>query len=249
MELRIIIIDDEADAVDAIRNILEINDNYRVIGHTTDPVNGLALILQHKPDVVFLDIEMPGINGFQLLESISNIDFDVIFATAYERYAIQAIKANALDYILKPVSISDVLNALEKVKTKRSKEINFESNYKNLLADLNLPQKTRIQIPTTKGLEFIELDDVVYLEADGAYTTAYLKNTEKVIISKSIKFIEPLLNKNYFFRVHRSYTVNTNYLRRLDRENKTLILKDQTEIPFSRRRYDDLMDFLDKMEK
>lgn len=250
MELSVIIIDDEADAIEAIENIIDINNkDYKIIGKTTDPVKGLGLILQLKPDVVFLDIEMPGMNGFQLLESIPAIGFEVIFVTAYEHYAIRAIKANALDYVLKPVSIPEILNALEKVKQKKKDSENHSENYKKLLSEINIRNKTRIKIPTVKGVEFIDTSDLVYLEADGSYTTAYFKNSDKLIISKPIKQIEPLLNLNTFFRIHRSYIINTSHIRRLERDSFTIIMNNNTVIPLSRRRYNDFMNFLDQVER
>lgn len=250
MKLRIIIIDDEVDAIEAIESIIGINNqDYEIIAKTTDPVKGLGLILQHKPDLVFLDIEMPGMNGFQLLESIPVIDFEVIFATAYEHYAIRAIKANALDYILKPVSIPEVLNAIDKVQKKKQNTIGNSENYNNLLTEIISRKNSQIKIPTLKGFEFIETDELIYLEADGSYTTAYFKNTDKLVISKPIKQIEPLLKSDSFFRVHRSYIVNTVYIRRFDRKKYSLIMINDSVVPISRRRYNDFMDFLEKMEE
>lgn len=208
MELKVIIIDDEEDAIIALKSIIEINDGYKIIGQSTDPLKGLELILQKKPDVVFLDIEMPRMNGFQLLKSISNIDFDIIFSTAYKQYAIDAIKANALDYILKPVSILEVLNALEKVKNRKKDSHEQSQKYKKLLSDVTSSKSDRIKIPTSTGFEFIDTNDVIFLEADGSYTVAHFINKEKLLISKTIKQIEPLFDQNKFFRTHRSYLVN-----------------------------------------
>jgi len=245
MKLGIIIIDDEADAIEALEGIIEMNTKeYRILAKTNNSMEGLGLILKHKPDLVFLDIEMPGMNGFELLESIQEINFEIIFATAYEHYAIKAIKSNAIDYILKPFSVHEVLNALAKVKNKIKALETNTNKYKNLLIDLNAPSKNRITIPTIRGFEIIELDDLIYLEADGSYTTAYFSLSEKLVISKAIKSIEPLLDKKTFFRTHRSYIVNNMYIKRFDRENNKIILKNKEQIPLSRRRYDDFMIFI-----
>lgn len=249
MELKVIIIDDEEDAIIALKSIIEISDDYKIIGESTDPVKGLELILQKKPDVVFLDIEMPRMNGFQLLKSISNVDFDIIFSTAYKHYAIQAIKANALDYILKPVSIPEVLNALEKVKNRKKDSSEINAKYKKLLSDVITGNSNRIKIPTLGGFEIIDTDNITYLEADGSYTTAFLKNSSKIVISKLIIQIEPLLDKNKFFRTHRSFLVNMECVRRFDREKNIITLENQVEVPLSRRRYNDFIDFLDQMDK
>ena len=249
MELKVIIIDDEEDAIIALKSIIEISDDYKIIGQSTDPFKGLELILQKKPDVVFLDIEMPRMNGFQLLESISNIDFAIIFSTAYEQYAIKAIKSNAVDYILKPVSVTEVLNALEKVKNRKKTSQEQSGKTKKLLSEVNSSNSNRIKIPTVKGFEFIEIDQLVYFEADGSYTTAFFKDSSKIVISKTIKQIESLFDQNKFFRIHRSYLINMDFIRRFDREKNTITLDNQIEVPLSRRRYNDFIDFLDQMDK
>jgi len=248
MKLKIIIIDDEADAIDVLESIIEINkSDYEIVAKTTNPVEGIGLILQHKPDVVFLDIEMPELNGFQILESIPSIDFEVIFATAYENYAIKAIKENALDYILKPATIPEVLEALEKAKTKIQNKDN--SDYRSIIESLNNNHSSKIKIPTSTGFELISIDELVSLEADGSYTIAHFINSDKLIISKPLKQLEPLLDAKRFFRVHRSFIVNTEHIRRFNRERYSLVMINGSNIPISRRRYDAFMEFLKENEK
>jgi len=247
MNLKVILIDDEPDAIDVIESIIvDKKEDYKIVAKTTNPIEGIGLILKHKPDVVFLDIEMPEMNGFQLLESIPNIDFEVIFATAYENYAIKAIKENALDYILKPATIPEVLSALEKAKSKRQQEKVDLSKYTEFLDDIKTNRFQRIKIPTSNGFELIESDDLIFIDADGAYTTAHFKDNEELIISKPIKQIESLLNSENFFRIHRSYIVNKNHIKRFARDKYALIMIDDSVIPISRRRYDAFMDFIDK---
>jgi two-component system LytT family response regulator len=248
MKLKIIIIDDEADAIDVLESIIEINSQeYEIVAKTTNPIEGIELILKHKPDVVFLDIEMPELNGFQVLESISNIDFEVIFATAYDNYAIKAIKENALDYILKPATIPEVMDALAKAKNKKSLGSNLNTNLKDLLVNLKESNKQRIKIPTASGFELINTEELVYFEADGSYTTAYLKNGERIIVSKPIKQLESMLNSSSFFRVHRSYIVNVSYVKCYERENYSLKMVDNSIVPVSRRRLDSFLEFLDNI--
>ena len=248
MKLKIIIIDDEADAIDVIESIIEINkSDYEIVAKTTNPVEGVGLILQHKPDVVFLDVEMPELNGFQILESIPHINFEVIFATAYENYAIKAIKENALDYILKPATIPEVLEALEKAKSKIQNKTN--SDYKSIIENLNSNYSSKIKIPTSTGFELLSTDELVFLEADGSYTIAHFVNSDKLIISKPLKQLEPLLDAKMFFRVHRSFIVNTEHIRRFNREKYALIMLNNKVVPISRRRYDNFMEFLKKNEK
>ncbi len=250
MKLKIITIDDEADALDVLKSIIETKrDTYEIVAQTTNPIEGVGLILMHKPDVVFLDIEMPGINGFQLLESIPDIDFDVIFVTAYESYAVRAIKENALDYILKPATIDEVLMALEKAELRRQNKGNGISNYKQLIETINANSIQRIRIPTINGFELVEANNLMALQADGAYTTAYFDNGERIVISKSIKLIEPILNPNLFIRVHRSYIINLMHIKRYDREKHTVLLSNNSEIPISRRRYGAFVESLKNIEE
>ncbi len=213
-------------------------DECEVVAKTTNPVEGVSLINQYNPDVVFLDIEMPDLNGFQLLESLSNINFEVVFVTAYGQYAIEAIKKNAFDYILKPVSIPEVMNALGKVKEKLRNQQVFSTDYYKLIKDLNPNHVQRNKIPTLKGFEFINIDDLIHLEADGSYTSAFLKNNGKILISKPIKEIESLLNPTSFFRSHRSHIVNIAYIQSFSKENYEIAMVDNSKIPLSRRRYD-----------
>ncbi|MCG8412049.1 MAG: LytTR family DNA-binding domain-containing protein [Bacteroidales bacterium] len=249
MKLKIIIIDDEINAINVLCKIIQVNNvDHEIIATTTDPIEGINLILTHKPDVVFLDIEMPKLSGFQVLASIPDIDFEVIFATAFENYAIKAIKENALDYILKPPTIPEVLNALEKVKEKKLNKIDGSLNYQKLLDGLNSSRFQRIKIPTSNGFELIETENLMYLCADGVYTIAHFRNLEQMVISKPIKQIEELLNMDHFFRVHRSYIINGVYIRRFGRDSYMLEMVDGKEIPVSRRRYCDFITFLSNLE-
>src|SRR6056297_3165688 len=152
--MKAILIDDEPNALDALENIISLNGHgVKVVAKTTNPFEGLGLILQHRPDVVFLDVEMPGMSGFELLESLPEIHFEIVFATAYDHYAIKAIKNNALDYILKPVSISEVNTALEKVKEKRTHKLAHSESYIELLKDIRSYKDERMKISTLNGYE------------------------------------------------------------------------------------------------
>jgi len=249
MKLKVIIVDDEADAITVLENIININKtDYEIVAKTTNPVDAVGLIVEHKPDVVFIDIEMPELDGFQVLKSIPDINFEVIFATAYENYAVKAIKENALDYILKPATIPEVLEALEKAKKRKLDKKNSFPEYETLLDNVNNKRLSKIKIPTSSGFEFVETSDLISLEADGPYTTAYFKNSDKLVISKSIKQLEELLETNSFFRLHRSFIVNVEYIKRFERDRYSVVMSDGSVIPLSRRRYDAFMDFLDNQE-
>lgn len=251
MKLSTIIIDDEIDAIEAIENILEIdNQEITIAAKTNNPVEALGLILKHKPDFIFLDIEMPGMNGFELLESLPEINFEVIFVTAYNEYAIEAIKKNAIDYILKPVTISEVGYAIEKVCKKISQKNNPNDNYIKLIEELKSNQTKKIKIPTANGYEFLCVDDVIRLEASGSYTVAFLSTGEQIVISKSIKEMEIIFEKYDFFRSHRSHLVNLNHIKRFITENDgEIIMSDSSKIPLSRRKKNDFTEALNQIFK
>jgi len=239
MKLKVIIIDDEIDAVNLLESIIGSKTNeYDIVGKTTNPLEGIELIIKKKPDVVFLDIEMPQMNGFQLLQITSELKFEVIFATAYESYALKAIKENALDYILKPITPEEVFGALEKAKQHLANKNNKADKYKELIDKINLSATRRIKFPTINGFELIEINNLMYLEAAGTYTLAYLSNGEKIVLSKSIKLIEDIVNSNLFFRAHRTYLINISFVKRFDRDLYSITLTNEIEIPLSRRRYD-----------
>jgi two-component system, LytTR family, response regulator len=248
MGLRVIIIDDEIDAIEAIEKIIETKaKEIEIVAKTDNPHKALQLILMHQPDLVFLDIEMPGMNGFELLSNLPKIDFEIVFVTAYENYAIKAIKENAIDYILKPINIAEVLNAIEKVRLKIKSLQNNSFQYEMLIGQLKKAQLKRIQIPTTNGYEFIHSDNIVRLEASGAYTYAFFIDSSKIIISKSIKEIEPSLKNMDFFRAHRSHIINLLHVKRFLTENDgEIIMVDDSRIPLSRRKRKDFIDIINQ---
>ena len=210
-----IIIDDEERARNTLSSLLL---NYcpeiTVLATCANVPDGVLAINKHKPDVVFLDIEMPDYNGFELLGFFREIDFDIIFVTAYSEYAIKAFEISAVDYILKPIDIDQLKNSVEKLKQKK-----LHSQMQEQIALLKDSYKgddiRKIALSMSNGLTFVEIADIVLLEADGAYTTFYLKDGQKILVSKKLKFYEDILsNRSFFFRTHRSYFVNVNYIKK-----------------------------------
>ncbi|MFA8450968.1 MAG: LytR/AlgR family response regulator transcription factor [Bacteroidales bacterium] len=246
-KLRTIIIDDEISATEAIENIL-IHDckNVEIIAKCNSPIDAIDIIKTEKPDFIFLDIEMPEKNGFELLKSFKAIDFYVIFVTAYDEYAIHAIKNNALDYILKPIDIDEIKTAVEKVhkNIKESKNI----DYQNLLNTITHNKPHRIKIATSNGFEILNTEEIIHIEACGSYTVICLKNGEQVVVSKSIKEINDLLLPYGFYRSHRSHIINLNHIRRFTTENDgEVVMNDNSHIPLSRRKRSDFIALLDKI--
>jgi two-component system LytT family response regulator len=235
--MRIFIVDDEPDAVEALKNIINrLDENYTVCASSNNPHEAVGLILQHKPDVVFLDIEMPEMSGFELLETLPEINFEIIFATAFEHYALQAIKNNAIDYIVKPISVTDVSNALAKAKNKSKETSSKRKKYVQLLQDLEKSNHDRIKITTTRGWEFIVLDELIRIEADGVYSKAYVQNGDLLTITKPIKKLEEELSRKYFFRPHRSHLINVKQVIRFDSSQNSIIMSDNSKVPLARRR-------------
>ena len=223
-----------------IENLQLIIDKYCVdvfLAGTADNADeGAKLIRQHEPDLVFLDIQMPEKSGFDLLSELPEVNFEVIFITAYDKYGIQAIKFSALDYLLKPINIEEFKLAIEKAKqrialSKRSRNID------NLLDYLKAGQKggAKIALPTLKETMYVRISDVIRCEAANNYTTFYLQNQESVLVCKTLKEFADLLKPHDFIRTHQSHLVNINCIKSyLKEDGGTLLLENLQKVPISR---------------
>lgn len=206
-----IIIDDEEMARTLLQGMLELYcPNVEVQALCKDLPSGVKAIRKHKPDIVFLDIEMPGHSGLELLDFFdeSEINFSIIFVTAYNRYAIQAFKLSAVDYLLKPIETDDLLNAISLFEKNKVKQ-----NYSALKSNLNTQQSKKIGINGVSSIQFVDLIDILFFQAEGAYTKVYLKDGKMLLASKSLKHFEQILSEHFeFYRCHKSYIVNINYI-------------------------------------
>ncbi len=243
--MKTILIDDEKNSLQSLA--YEINlycTEVEIIGQYSDPIEGLKAIEQMKPELVMLDVEMPKMNGFQLLRSLDKIFFDVIFITAYDEYAVNAFEFNAIDYLLKPILKSKLIGAIKKVKDKKDK--NFDHKYlQSLLKNLSFQKPEPIKniaLPTSYGYEFVSVDDILYVEAEGNYTKIFLSDTRMVLLSKTLKLVESVLPSPQFFRVHQSYIVNTHQIRKYYRgKGGYLVMPNEVKIPVSRTKRDELI--------
>ena len=232
-----IIIDDEERARNTLSSLLlnycpEIN----VMANCPNVPDGVIAINKHKPDVVFLDIEMPDYSGFELLGFFREIDFDIIFVTAYSEYAIKAFEISAVDYILKPIDIDQLKNSVEKLKQKKLHS-QMQEQIQLLKESYKGDDIRKIAISMSDGLTFVEIADIIFLEADGAYTTFYLKDGRKILASKKLKFYEDILtNRSFFFRTHRSYFINVNYIKKYTRSENSILMDNDSSITISRDR-------------
>jgi two-component system LytT family response regulator len=232
-----IIIDDEERARNTLSSLLL---NYcpeiSVLATCANVPDGVIAINKYKPDVVFLDIEMPDYNGFELLGFFREIDFDIIFVTAYSEYAIKAFEISAVDYILKPIDIDQLKNSVEKLKQKKLHS-QMQEQIELLKESYKGDDIRKIALSMSNGLTFVEIADIILLEADGAYTTFYLKNGQRIVVSKKLKFYEDILsNRSFFFRTHRSYFINVNFIKKYSRSENAILMDNDTSITISRDR-------------
>lgn len=238
MIIRAIIVEDEKSNRDNLAKILsEYCPKVEIVAQCASAVEGKKAIMKFKPDLVFLDVEMPGGSGFSLLESIDEIDFEVIFVTAYDHYGIKAVKFCALDYLLKPVDILELTHAVEKLE-KRLAEKEDNLRMKTLLANRHTdPNKIKIAIPLSDKIEFIEISSILRCEGEGNYTHIYLVNGEKILASKTLKEFDELLAEHQFLRVHQSHLINLNEVKSYIKTDGGYIkMKDDSSVSISRQR-------------
>jgi two-component system, LytTR family, response regulator len=249
--LNVLIIDDEALSRETIATIItNYCKNAKVIGAAIGIKDGLLAIKELKPDVILLDIQLEDGSGFELLKLAEPISSFVIFITAYEEYAIKAFKTSALDYLLKPVDIEELKTALSKVEEQKSKHT-IEAQLNILLTNFSQaasPPQQKIVLKTTDQMHILAPNEIVHLESDGNYTKFFLVNKKTILVSKTLKEYEDILDANNFVRIHQSHIVNMMYAARFDKRNGGfLILKDNSSLPVSTRKKDDLITYLEKL--
>ena len=219
MQLRSLIIEDELKSTNVLKSLLqEFCPEVNNCGEAITIKNAVPLIEQLHPDVVFLDIELPNENGFKLLDYFPSPSFDIVFTTAYDQYAIRAFRLAAVDYLLKPIGISQLKEAVSKVIKKRSQLRDMET-YSILKDNIINKKPVKIALPTKNGFSFVKLDDIMYCQANRSYTFFYLVEGKKIIISKPLKWFEQSLDNLNFFRVNRSYLINLDYIQSYSRAN------------------------------
>jgi len=236
--IKAVIIDDEQLAIESLRwEIENFSNDVKIVETFTNPKEAISGINYLKPDLVFLDIEMPEMDGFQLLQSLSYKNFDLIITTAYNQYAIQAFKASAIDYLLKPIDPDELIQAIEKVKLR---QINNQStqNIETILNEIihsNLDQTKKIPLSLNNKIILVDPREIIYCKSDGSYTTVFLKNGEDYLVSKSIKYLEELLPPTSFLRVHKSYIVNLGEIKELLKHGSgEVVLTNNRIVPISR---------------
>jgi two-component system, LytTR family, response regulator len=242
--LRAIITDDEPNSRNALRQKLNNHcPQVTVIAEFEDGEQALAGIPLLQPDLVFLDVEMPRMNGFTLLQNLQYRDFELIFTTAYDHYAVKAIRFSALDYLVKPVEIADLKDAVAKAAEKRAQG-NHNERLATLLQNMSTGQQApqRIAIPSMEGIQFVNLADILYVEANSNYTRFYLDGNRCLTVSKTMKDFEELLPATSFVRIHHSHIINKNQIEKYIRgEGGQVVMKNGAVLDVSRRKKDDFL--------
>jgi len=246
-KISVFVVDDEQRAIEALKKTFaDFLPNVTLVGTANTIQDAFEGIKANAPQLVFLDIEMGSQSGFELLELFDEIKFQVAFVTAHEEFALKAIKFSAIDYIIKPASISDLKILLEKVEQQPKQ--NLENlKVKQMFGNFITPDKNehKITIAIAEGYEFIKVSDIYYLKADGSYTDFCLKDGKKLTTSKSLKFFESILEGYGFFRIHNSTLINIKYIKRISRASGgSVIMEDKEEFSISKSRKDEFMEML-----
>ncbi|HEY5393501.1 MAG TPA: LytTR family DNA-binding domain-containing protein [Hanamia sp.] len=247
--IKTIIVEDEQQSRELLELMLEkYNDVITVTDTCATPAKAIESITKHAPDLVFLDIEMPKMSGFDMLKKIGDFNFNVIFTTAYNKYAINAIKINAMDYLMKPIDDEELGKAIQKCQLDlEHKKTNqkMDALFKNMGKQHSLD--TTLTLSSLDGTRFIKMKDILRLEASGRYTKFYLVNKEVLIASRTIGDFEKALINHDFFRIHESHIVNLYFIDRFYKGNNFVLLTDKTELPLARRRKEEFLKIIPKI--
>ena len=234
--LRTIIIDDEPDCILFLAKVLKMNCScVDIVGTATTVTDGVNEILKTNPDLVLLDVELSPGTGFDILNKIPHRNFKVVFITAHNDYAIQAFRYSAVDYILKPIDIGDLISAVNKVSQSVSHDHLLDINV--LLDNIKTDVPHKLAIPSSSGYEYINVNEIIYLEADRSYCMFYLTNKRKIMVSRCLNDYQQILDDRMFFRIHHSFLINLQHVKSLSRKDGGFVeMTDGSQIPIARRK-------------
>ena len=253
--VKIIIVDDELNAQEVLAGLIKMSFGSRVsiVGAAQTVAEGIELIQRHQPDLVFLDIELTHATGFDLLEQLDEWDFQLIFCTAYDQYAIKAFKFSAVDYLLKPIDPDELEDAVERALSRQGKGQQGD-NLKSLMQnrDQQNPGKKWLPIHSRTEVTLIQLEEIIRIQSEGAYSDIFLLENEgrpltKLTSSKKIGVYEEILTDNGFFRSHNSHIINLNFLRRYNKSESVILLRNGEEVPLARSRKKTFEDYLSSL--
>lgn len=236
-QLTAIVVDDELSARENLSALLTSYCNLKILAEAKSGVQALALLATQSPDILFLDIEMPNLNGIELAHKLSQRQIPIIFVTAHDRFAIQALRASAIDYLLKPAKIEDLQAVVEKVAQRiEQKQPSFDSNHFEILSSNRKFGISNLVVPWENGFKIIDLKDLMYIYSENSYADFFLTQT-KLVVSKPIGELEDLLDHSKFHRVHNRYIINLDYLDTFtNKDGGSILMKNGATIPVSRRR-------------
>lgn len=243
--IKAVIVDDEPKAIQGLSwELTNFSNDIEIIETFSNPEEAIAYLDKHTPDCLFLDIQMPTMDGFQFLAKLSNKDFAVVITTAYDEYAIKALKHEAIDYLLKPIDSDDLEETIKKINKFNSRLINSSKMEEVLVGFNEKYDKKKITINTDGKLIFLDIDDILFVESDGNYSTIVTTNKQNIVITKKLKEVDAILPEHYFFRIHNSFIINLNKIKEFIKSEGYVIMESNHKIPVARQRKSD---FLEKL--
>lgn len=246
--IKAILIDDERNSIEMLEWLIQNHcPDIKIVATCDSGEKGIEAIREWKPDVIFLDIQMPKMNGFDMLERIRDIDFEIVFHTAYDQFAVKAFKYAALNYLLKPVDPDDLIDTVNRLKHKLSapSKEQMELLFQHLMHREN--PAGRIALSTGDGLIFVQTKDITYCKAESNYTHVVMANSQKILVAKTLKEIDDTLSGKDFFRAHHSYLVNINHISRFVRgDGGYILMPDNTQITIARSKRDEFFQLFAK---
>ncbi|MDH3247062.1 MAG: LytTR family DNA-binding domain-containing protein [Saprospiraceae bacterium] len=235
--MKTILVDDEENSLDILEiELKEYCPQVEIVAKCKSGREAIAAVHEFNPDVVFLDIEMPQMNGFEVLKNLEDQEFDVIFVTAYDQFALKAFEFSAVDYLLKPIVKERLIAAVEKVSSLAETSISAEQ-LNMLMTNFQSywQSQPRVALPTSEGLEFVSVDQIIYAQSESNYCWIFFEDGSKIFLSKTLKDLEGLLAKHGFIRIHQSYLINTDFIKRYVRgQGGYIILSNGAKVPVSR---------------
>jgi len=242
-----VIIEDDTNTIDKLKNIVTNNfSNIIFLGYAPSIVTGIELIKTTEPDFIFLDVNLEDGESFDILKQFPNPEFKVIFVTSYSKYAVEAFKFSALDFILKPFEKNDIVEVVKKIIAEQDRE-DYMQKIETFFYNFNSTDKKKLVLKNLDKTHVVAIDDIIYIKSDNNYSTFFLKNNKEIVVSKTIKSFEEKLKGMKFLRSHQSYLVNLSLIQSFDKKNDTILVFDSVELPISQSKKPYLVDFLNQL--